>query len=121
MVACLPVDAHPPLRIYPPTPFCTQEGTPLSAAELPLSYGVRPPADPAGRSRVVQAQVAQALEVLEQQRQLKQALAAAPGASEADRQLLAAEAAADLQAQALLAHWGTQVAVEAREQQRACA
>lgn len=59
--------------------------------------------------------MAAALEALEQQRQLKLALAQAEGASESDRRLLAAEAAADLQAQALLAHWGTQAACDARK------
>lgn len=93
-----------------------QEGTPLTAEELPLSFGERPPTEPALRCTAVQAQVAAALEALEQQRQLKLALAAAQGASEAERRLLAAEAAADLQAQALLTHWGTQAATDARRQ-----
>jgi hypothetical protein len=61
--------------------------------------------------------------LLEQQRQLKlgllaqaEAEAAQAGASGGlpERCLLAAEAAADLEAQALLAHWGIEVAAESR-------
>lgn len=63
------------------------------------------------------------MEVLEAQRQLKLAFAAA--ASDAERCLLGAEAAADLQAQALLASWATQLAADARraaeQQQQLCA
>ena len=98
-----------------------QESAPPCADQLPLSYGVRPPAEPTARCAAVQAQVAAALEALEQQRQLKLQLAAAEGVPEAERRLLEAEAAADLQAQALLAHWGTQAACEARAQQQGCA
>ena len=61
------------------------------------------------------------MEALEQHRQLKLQLAAADGLPEAERRLLEAEAAADLQAQALLAHWGTQTACEARARQAGCA
>lgn len=98
-----------------------QESEPPAADQLPLSYGVRPPVEPAARCTAVQAQVAAGLEALEQQRQLKLQLAAADGLPEAERLLLEAEAAADLQAQALLAHWGTQAACEARAQQPGCA
>ena len=63
----------------------------------------------------VQQQVAQALAALEQQRQLKLRLAQAPGVSPAERRLLEAEAAADLRAQGLLAHWGVQEACGARQ------
>ena len=67
--------------------------------------------------------MAAALAALEQQRELKLALAAAAGPGGATHRLLAAEAAADLEAQALLAHWGTQAAADARRQlqQPACA
>lgn len=102
-------------------PCAVQESAASCAEQLPLSYGVRPPAEPTARCTAVQAQVAAALEALEQQRQLKLQLAAADGLPEAERRLLMAEAAADLQAQALLAHWGTQVACEARAQAQGCA
>lgn len=92
-----------------------QDGAAPTAADLPLAFGQRPPADPAARCTAAQAQVAEALEVLEAQRQLKLALAAAAAASDAERCLLAAEAAADLQAQALLAHWATQLAGDAQQ------
>ena len=92
-----------------------QDSQPLSSAELPISNGQRPPADTGKRASAVRSQAAHAVEALEQQRQVKLALAQAGGVAEADRRLLQAEAAADLQAQSLLAHWGVQVAAEARE------
>ncbi|PRW05926.1 hypothetical protein C2E21_9384 [Chlorella sorokiniana] len=115
LVQCTAVMAAERLLLGPAAPPDT---APPSAEQLPLSFGVRPPAEPAARCTAVQAQVAAALEALEQQRQLKLQMAAAEGLSEADRRLLEAEAAADLQAQALLAHWGTQAACEARVQQQ---
>jgi hypothetical protein len=114
-VTCHP--RHPPLVL--------QEGAALAAAELPISVGQRPPSSPAARCAAIQAQVAAAVGVLEQQRQLKLGLlaqaeakaqqsGAAAGLPAAERCLLAAEAAADLEAQALLAHWGIEVAAESR-------
>ena len=69
--------------------------------------------------------MAAAVGVLEQQRQLKLGLlaqaaaeaaaaGAAAGLTASERCLLSAEAAAGLEAQALLAHWGIEVAGEAR-------
>lgn len=99
-----------------------QDSQAPSAEELPLSYGRQPPTHPEARSAVARQQVAAAVAALEQQRQLKLALLAASGQqqgscalSPADRQLLQAEAAADLQAQSLLAHWAVQAACEGRQ------
>lgn len=103
-----------------------QDSRALSAEELPLSFGWQPPKDPAARAAASRQQVAAALSALEQARQLKLALLSAAenegqvDLSAADQQLLQAEAAADLQAQSLLAHWGLQVACEARHAAAGC-
>lgn len=98
-----------------------QDSQALGAEELPLSFGWQPPADPAARAAASRQQVAAALAALEQAQQAKLALLAAAESQgqgqllAAERQLLEAEAAADLQAQSLLAHWGMQAAWEAQQ------
>ena len=105
----------PPLRCL----VDLQDSQPPTAAELPITFGHRPPTEPSARAAAARQLVASASAALERLRQLKLRLAAAEGTSEADCRLLQAEAAADLQAQSLLAHWGLQAACDARQAQAA--
>lgn len=63
-------------------------------------------------------QADRALAALELQRRLKLDLAQAAAPGSAERQLLEAEAAGDLQCQALVAHWALQAASEAAAQRQ---
>ncbi|KAI3427313.1 hypothetical protein D9Q98_010230 [Chlorella vulgaris] len=92
------------------------QGSTAAFFQRPSSPGQHPPHGLSAPPAAVLSGVTQAVAALATQRQLKQQLAglAADGGGASWQQVLGCEAAADLQAQGLLAHWGLHAACEAQ-------